>query len=238
MTLQENLEADVFQVFSQRHGLNFVNLYLLRRALTHRSYINEHPALSEDNERLEFLGDAVLDFLSAAWLFDRFPEFDEGQMTRCRSALVGNEQLAEFARRLGLGELLLLGRGEQSGGGRIRPALLGSAFEALVGALYLDQGIEAVRRLMLPLLDSEMEAILRERKDLDSKSMLQEWAQAHGSGSPAYELLETSGPDHARIFRVAVAVAGKVCGEGLGASKQLASKAAATQALRMLGLIT
>ena len=238
MTTQGPLEEDAFQVFSQQQRLNFSNPYLLRRALTHCSYLNEHPEITEDNERLEFLGDAVLDFLVAAWLYDHFPEFDEGQMTRCRSALVGNDQLAEFARRMDLGKLMLLGRGEQNTGGRERSALLGSTFEALVGSLYLDQGIEAVIRFIVPFLDSVMGDILNERKDLDSKSMLQEWSQGQALGAPIYTVLKSHGPDHAKIFQVEVQIGETPYGRGEGRSKQAAAKLAATQALRTLGLIS
>ena len=122
-----------------RLGVQFNDLRLLTRALTHRSYLNEHPEAIEDNERLEFLGDAVLDFLVASWLYHRFPEMSEGDLTRLRSALVRTEQLAEFAEDFDLAPLMRLGRGEAEGGGRMRPALLCATFEAFVGALYLDQ---------------------------------------------------------------------------------------------------
>ena len=128
---------------AKRLDLVFTNQALLTRALTHRSYLNEHPETLEDNERLEFLGDAVLDFLSGAWLYNHYPEMSEGELTRMRSALVRTEQLAEFARSLSLGDALRLGRGEIVGKGRERDLLLCATFEALVGALYLDQGIEA-----------------------------------------------------------------------------------------------
>lgn len=134
------------QELANRLGLKFKDWLLLSRALTHRSYLNEHPEAIEDNERLEFLGDAVLDFLVAVWLYHRYPEMPEGDLTRMRSALVHTEQLAEFARRIGLGRALRLGRGEAQAGGRDRPSLLCDTFEALIGAIYLDQGLKPSRR--------------------------------------------------------------------------------------------
>ena len=141
---------------SRRLGLSFSNLALLTRALTHRSYVNEYPAV-EDNERLEFLGDAVLDFIVGAWVYNRFPEMPEGDLTKMRSALVRNEQLAKFARKLDLGRALRLGRGESSSGGHDRDNLLGSAFEALIGALYLDAGLGAVDAFVNPILEEARE---------------------------------------------------------------------------------
>jgi 23S rRNA maturation mini-RNase III len=147
---------------SRRLGLSFSNLSLLTRALTHRSYVNEHSQAVEDNERLEFLGDAVLDFIVGAWVYNRFPEMPEGDLTRMRSALVRNEQLAKFARKLDLASALRLGRGEASSGGQNRDNLLGSAFEALIGALYLDSGLAAVDAFVNPILEEAREPILSE----------------------------------------------------------------------------
>ncbi|MBI1854397.1 MAG: ribonuclease III, partial [Chloroflexi bacterium] len=143
-----------------RLGLSFKNLSLLARALTHRSYINENPSALEDNERLEFLGDAVLDFIVGAWVYHHCPELPEGDLTRMRSALVRNEQLAEFARRLDLGQAMRMGRGEAASGGRGRDGLLGSLFEAVIGALYLDQGLSAAQDFMEPLLESVRDRVI------------------------------------------------------------------------------
>jgi ribonuclease-3 len=208
----------------------------MQRALTHRSYLNEHPDAIEDNERLEFLGDAVLDFLVAAWLYHRFPEMAEGDLTRLRSALVRTEQLAGFAESLGLAPLMRLGRGEAESRGRERPALLCATFEALVGALYLDQGIEAVQQFVHPMLLRAVEAILENRADQDPKSLLQEWAQSNGHPPPIYRTVSSEGPDHAKIFLVEVLVEGRVVGCGSGTSKQAGAKAAALQAIEDLGL--
>ncbi len=221
---------------AQRLQLPFSDILLLTRALTHRSYVNEHPEALEDNERLEFLGDAVLDFLVGAWLYNRFPEMPEGNLTRLRSALVRTEQLAEFASKLNLGEAIFLGRGEVEAGGRQRLALLCATFEALIGAMYLDAGFEAVRSFIDPLLEPAARQILSGHKDKDPKSLLQEWAQSQGQGTPIYRTIAASGPDHAKVFEVEVHINGEIFGLGMGYSKQAAAKVAARNALEALGV--
>jgi ribonuclease-3 len=220
---------------AQRLGLEFSDYLLLSRALTHRSYLNEHPEAIEDNERLEFLGDAILDFLVGAWLYNRFPEMAEGALTRLRSALVRTETLADFAQTIDLGAAMRLGRGEAESGGRRRAALLCATFEALVGALYLDQGIVAVTEFVEPLLDSVADQLLNSERTQDPKSQLQEWTQSRGLGAPTYHTVAAIGPDHAKIFDVAVTVNGSVYGRGTGNSKQAAAKAAAREAIKTLG---
>jgi ribonuclease III len=220
--------------FARRAGLAFSDPGLLRRALTHRSYINEHPDVPEDNERLEFLGDAALDLLSAAWLYRRFPEMDEGELTRLRSVLVRTEQLAEFAADLSLGEAILLGRGEDTMGGRQRLALLCDAFEAIVGALYLDGGVDAVTRFMEPRFDRAVKTALEDETFLDPRSRLQMWAQSEMGLTPRYETVGSSGPDHAREFLVEVNVGPSSAGRGVGRSKQEAAQEAAADALSHL----
>jgi ribonuclease-3 len=222
--------------FSERLGLPFSDYLLLSRALTHRSYLNEHPEALEDNERLEFLGDAVLDFLVGAWLYNHFPEMAEGDLTRLRSALVRTEQLAVFAVQIDLGRAMRLGRGEDEGGGRTRPALLCATFEALVGALYLNVGMPAVRDLVEPMLQSAAYQIISAHKDQDPKSVLQEWVQSQGYGPPLYRTISASGPEHDKIFEVEVSVNGQVYARGNGHSKQAAAKSAARNALESLGL--
>jgi ribonuclease III len=219
---------------SRRLGLSFSNLALLTRALTHRSYVNEYEAV-EDNERLEFLGDAVLDFIVGEWVYNRFPEMPEGNLTKIRSALVRNDRLAKFSRRLDLGQALRLGRGEASSGGRNRDNLLGSAFEALVGAIYLDAGLDAVHKFVDPILEGARESILNQIQD--PKSELQEWTQAQKLGAPHYHVISTSGPDHAMTFEMSVEIAGVEKGRGLGTSKGAAEHAAAKDAMKNLGLI-
>lgn len=224
------------QELAARLHLEFNDWLLLSRALTHRSYLNEHSEALEDNERLEFLGDAVLDFTVGAWLYNRYPEMHEGDLTRMRSALVHTEQLAEFARQIDLGAAMRLGRGETAAGGRMRPALLCDTFEAVVGAIYLDSGIDGVMRFIGPLLNSSADEILANRKNEDSKSMLQEWAQSQGFPAPLYVTRSATGPDHSKMFAVDVLITGEVKGSGMGHSKQAAAKAAAQNALQQLGL--
>ncbi len=225
------------QDLAQRLSLPFTDWLLLGRALTHRSYLNEHPDALEDNERLEFLGDAVLDFVVGAWLYNHFPEMPEGDLTRMRSALVHTEQLAEFARQIDLGAAMRLGRGELQAGGRERSALLCDTFEAVIGAIYLHAGISAVLVFIGPLLESASEEILINHKNEDPKSQLQEWAQAQGYLAPQYHTRSASGPDHAKSFEVDVLINGKVYGSGVGHSKQSAAKEAAQCALQSLGLL-
>ncbi len=218
-------------VFQSRIGYHFRDPGLLLRALTHSSYVNEHPDEGPDNQRLEFLGDAVLGFAVAAWVYVRYPSFHEGEMTRLRAALVREETLARWAGQLGLGEALRLGRGEAEGGGRTRPANLEDGFEALVGALYLDGGLEPVRQFLHPLVEPEAAAILAAAADRDAKSRLQEWAQAELGVTPHYRIVAERGPDHAKTFVAQVLLGAKVVGRGEGHSKQAAEQAAAQQAL-------
>jgi ribonuclease-3 len=225
------------QEFANRLGLEFHNLLLLSRALTHRSYLNEHSEALEDNERLEFLGDAVLDFIVGAWLYNRCPEMPEGDLTRLRSALVYTEQLAEFGRIIGLQKALRIGRGEAAAGGRDRPALLCDTFEAVIGALYLDSGIDSVRRFIIPLLEEAANDALINHRTEDPKSLFQEWAQAQGLPTPQYFTRAATGPDHSKQFEVEVVTNGQVYGSGSGHSKQIAAKSAAQDALGRLGLL-
>ncbi|HVN54200.1 MAG TPA: ribonuclease III [Anaerolineaceae bacterium] len=233
---QTRIGEETPQDLALRLGLPFSDWLLLSRALTHRSYLNEHPEALEDNERLEFLGDAVLDFVVGAWLYNHYPEMPEGDLTRMRSALVHTEQLADFARQIGLGNAMHLGRGEAQGGGRSRSALLCDTFEAVIGALYLHAGIDAVLAFLEPLLESAADYILEMHKNEDPKSQFQEWAQAQGYSAPLYVTRSASGPDHAKVFEVDVVINGKVFGSGVGHSKQVAAKAAARAALENLGL--
>jgi len=215
--------------------LTFVDPTLLQRALTHRSYINENPDYPfEDNERLEFLGDAVLDFVVGEYLYHRFPGHDEGSLTSLRAALVCTRSLSEFAAQIGLGEHLLLGKGEDEGGGRSRPAVLCGAFEALVGALYLDQGLDSVNAFCLPIFEPALEYILHNHLDKDPKSVLQELSQAHLGHTPRYLTVDTKGPDHEKVFVVAVTINGVTYGKGQGRSKQTAAQTAAAEALEQL----
>jgi ribonuclease-3 len=235
--MTHDLEPQEFESashLSRRLNLPFSNPSLLTRALTHRSFVNENADTVEDNERLEFLGDAALDFIVGAWAYNRFPEMPEGDLTKVRSAIVRNDQLANFARRIGLGGALRLGRGEASSGGNDRDGVLGSAFEALIGSLYLDAGLGAVEAFVNPMLDDVQDSILDEIQD--PKSRLQEWAQAEKLGTPQYVTVSASGPDHAKEFEVEVRIQGTTRGRGRGTSKGIAARIAAQTALEALGI--
>ncbi|MBN2257461.1 MAG: ribonuclease III [Anaerolineaceae bacterium] len=229
-----SLEEESPQELRDRLNLPVQDMLLLSRALTHRSYLNEHPEAIEDNERLEFLGDAVLDFVVGAWLYQHFPEMSEGDLTRMRSALVHTERLAEFARQIDLGRAIHLGRGELQAGGRDKDALLCDTFEAVVGAIYLSSGIDAALQFMSPFCRFAADISIAKNSLDDPKSLFQQWAQARGLSTPQYVTRNMSGPDHARIFEVDVLVEGKVYGTGIGRSKQAATKLAAQDALDKL----
>jgi ribonuclease-3 len=212
--------------------LKFQNPALLAQALTHRSYINEHGiADTGDNERLEFLGDAVLDFLVGDMLYQRYPDLPEGDLTRLRAALVRTESLASLAQQMGLGEALRMGKGEETTGGRERQTNLCAVFESLVGALYLDQGLPAVQKFVTPQLNPLLEQIITAALDRDARSTLQEWSQAELNLTPIYRTVSASGPDHQKEFLVEVLIGDVVAGQGIGRSKQAGAQAAARSAL-------
>jgi ribonuclease-3 len=225
----------------QALGHRFDDPDLLRRALTHPSYVNEHPENRVgDNQRLEFLGDAVIDFIAGAWVYCHYRDFDEGRMTRLRAALVRTETLAELARQVGIGEALRLGIGEEEAGGRWRDPNLCDAFEAVVGAVYLDGGMAAARGFFEPLLRPVAEVTLLRAADQDAKSRLQEWSQAQLKVTPCYRIVAESGPDHAKTFVAEVLLGDEVAGRGTGRSKQAAEQGAAEDAWesRVLSLPT
>ena len=216
-------------------GHRFRDLSLLQCALTHPSYVHEHPREHvEHNQRLEFLGDAVVDFVVAHWIFEQYPDFDEGPMTRLRAVLVRTEMLADLAQRFGIGKLLRLGRGEEETGGRVRAANLCDAFEAVMGALYLDAGLDAVRAFLVPLLAPVAREVLAAEADRDAKSRLQEISQAANGITPHYRIVEEYGPDHAKVFTAEVVLGDVRAARGSGRSKQAAEQAAARAALAAL----
>jgi ribonuclease-3 len=217
---------------------NFDNIFMLTRALTHRSYVNENKEVLEDNERLEFLGDSILSLIVAEWLYNNFPEKDEGFLTKVRAALVYTQQLSIFARQIELGPALLLGRGEANAGGRNRDAILCDAFEAMIAAIYLECGLQTVKDFIIPLLESESEEILRSHLEEDVKSRLQEWAQAQGYAAPSYVLVDEYGPDHDKRFVVVAMVNDEKIAQGRGSSKQLAEKNAAQNSIKKLGIVS
>jgi len=213
-------------------GIAFKDKSLLQRALTHPSYVNENPDFPlGDNQRLEFLGDAALDFIAGEYLYRCFPEMEEGELTPLRAALVKKETLARFASQLSLGRYLLLGRGEEESGGREKPSNLCDAFEALVGALYLDQGLEVAKEFVKNFIKPEVERMREEGMKKDAKSLLQEWSQAQWRLTPTYRTVAEKGPDHAKEFTVEVLIGEEVYGRGVGHSKQAAEQEAARAAL-------
>lgn len=219
--------------FAKRANIPITDILLLQRALTHRSFLNENPHALEDNERLEFLGDAVLDFVVGSWLYIHYPEMSEGEMTRLRAALVRTERLGKFAEQIEMGRALRLGRGEEEGGGRERPAMLCAAFEAIIGALYLDAGVDSVKSYIDPFLREGIKDIYRVKGDRDPKSILQEWVQARGLDAPIYRIVSEAGPDHDKYFEVEVLVDNQSLAKGKGRNKQSASKAAAALAMQL-----
>jgi ribonuclease-3 len=230
------MPADI-SIFEERTGIHFQDRMLLQRAFIHRSFVNETgiEAGLSDNERLEFLGDALLSYVVSEELFRRYPEYQEGSLTSIRSALVRRETLARLAANLSLGEYLLLGHGEEESGGRQRPATLCAVFEALVGAMYMDQGINMVRDFVLPLMLAELDRVEHQALEKDPKSRLQEFVQSNYGLTPRYRTIESTGPDHAKIFVMKVMIGDKIQGVGAGHSKQESTQQAAAMALQRLG---
>ncbi len=223
---------DDLKELEQNLDIDFSDYSLLLRALTHRSFVNENQdVVLEDNERLEFLGDAVLDFVVGAYLYNRFPEVDEGELTTLRSALVKTSTLAGFAQELKIGRYLRLGYGEEENGGRQRAPILCAAFEAVVGAIYLDQGVEKVQILIEQMAGPALVKIRENSLHKDAKSEFQVWAQARYNITPNYEVIDSSGPDHAKTFTVQVFIGDDPWGQGNGPSKQIAAQEAAGDAL-------
>ncbi len=222
---RKNLEA--------RLNLKFKHPQLLKQALIHTSYLNENPGIGTgSNERLEFLGDAALGIVVAHQLYAEYPNVDEGKLTELRAHLVRRDTLARAATRFNLGEYLQLGRGEDAAGGRKRPTNLARAYEALVGAIFLDGGLVKARAFIRRSLADEFAKLRQSGMPHDPKSRLQEVIQSRWQTTPSYKILKTEGPDHARRFTVQVVVGGRVLGTGEGRSKQMAEKAAAQQALK------
>jgi ribonuclease III len=229
-----NSKDQKFKEFQDSLGIAFADDKLLKKAFTHSSYVNEHRKKPyEDNERLEFLGDAVLELTVSQYLFHKYPTMSEGELTKLRAAIVCEPSLVGFANELSFGNLVLLGKGEEMTGGRERPALLADVFEAFIGALYLDQGIEAVLRFLektvYPKIDSGAFSHV-----MDFKSQLQELIQRSGNGTIEYEIMQEKGPAHNKEFISKVSLNGEILGTGMGKSKKEAEQFAAQQALNKL----
>lgn len=211
----------------------FKNQALLQTALTHRSALNEHKSASkESNERLEYLGDAVLELITTEFLYHQMPGTPEGKMTAIRSALVKTTTLSAVGHELGLGEMLYLSKGEETSGGRDNEALTANTVEAVIGALYLDQGLAAASDFIHAHILNRFDEVVQKRLYKDAKSSLQEEVQSCAFEAPIYQVLSEEGPDHDKSFTVAVFVGGHQVGMGSGKSKQAAQQAAALQALQ------
>jgi ribonuclease-3 len=229
--------ADIDQLATSL-GVRFNDRALLESALIHRSYLHEHPECGlPDNERLEFLGDSILNYLVAAFLYQAYPEQGEGELTALRAALVQARTLSAFARQIDLGTFLLISKGEERNGARARDALLADTFEALVAAISTDQGMEAARAFLLPFVEQEVQRIAAGEGPADYKTRLQELVQGDRGVTPRYETVSVDGPDHRRQFTVDVLVGDERVGRGIGPSKQSAAMAAAAEALASLGFV-
>lgn len=216
-------------------GVNFKDEALLQQALAHRSYLNENPALHlVSNERLEFLGDAVLGFVVANELYSRFPDFSEGELTKLRAALVRGETLGRIAASLQLGDYLYLGHGEEESGGRSRPRNLSCTLEAVIGAVFLDSGLDVAESFILRMVNGELEGVVEDKFAADYKSRLQQIIQSERKITPVYRTIEEVGPDHAKTFTVEVLAGDVILGRGSGRSKRAAEVNAARHALQGL----
>ncbi|HTR18968.1 MAG TPA: ribonuclease III [Candidatus Paceibacterota bacterium] len=225
-----------FDVFEKRIGHVFRDKRLLESAFTHRSYLNENrDAVREHNERLEFLGDAVLELVVTEFLFEKYPTKPEGDLTAYRAALVNTQSISDAAQKLGMNDFLLLSRGEAKDTGRARQIILANAFEALIGALYLDQGYVAAKDFIAKQLFHKTDDVVARRLWQDAKSRFQESAQEKLGITPAYQLLDQSGPDHDKTFVVGAFIGNDKVATGEGRSKQEAEQAAAEKALTAKG---
>lgn len=222
-----------FENLAKKLKVKFNNIDFLRTALTHRSYLNEHHNIKEHNERLEFLGDAVLELVVTEHLYNNFNN-PEGDLTNWRSALVKTETISDVAKSLGVEEYILMSRGEAKSFGRSRQLILANAFEAIVGAIFLDQGLEKAKKFIQDNLITRLDQILKEKSYVDPKSLFQELVQDKEGVTPSYEVLAEEGPDHDKVFTIGVFVDEKKWGEGIGPSKQAAQQAAAESALKKI----
>lgn len=213
----------------------FKNIELLREALTHKSFVNENPEIPlKDNERLEFLGDAVLDLSISTFLIKNFPYFQEGELSRFKAMVVSEPSLANIAARFELGQYLFLGKGEEQTGGRKKESLLANALEAIIAAIYLDGGLGSADEFIRVAFTEDIMMIVREGINLDYKTALQEHCQARGLSLPAYKVIKETGPDHKKIFEIELLLSGTVVGIGIGRNKKDAEQKAAKEALKYL----
>lgn len=227
---------DRFEHFQKKIGLTFLQPELLKQAFTHRSYINEYKGTGlEHNERLEFLGDAVLELVVTDFLYTKYPDTNEGILTAYRSALVRTESISAAAREMGMNDLLLLSKGEARDEGKARDYILANTFEAVIGAIYLDQGYDMAKKVIASALFNNIETVIEEGSWKDAKSSVQELAQEHLGITPRYELISAKGPDHDKEFVMGIYFDEKKVAEGLGNSKQKAQQDAAQKAIIQQG---
>jgi ribonuclease-3 len=217
-------------------GYPFRDILLLNKALTHKSFVNENSQFLKDNERFEFLGDSVLDLIVSGYMIKAFPDFAEGTLSKIRAAVVNETCLAELARQIDLGRYLLLGRGEESSGGREKNSLLANAYEALAGAIYFDSNLETALNIYLPVLEKEVAKYAETARFRDYKSEIQEYTQTHFNCVPNYKVVNETGPAHAKEFEVVVLIQESIRGRGIGKSKKEAEQAAAKSALESFNL--
>lgn len=231
MTEERDISADLAKLQSLL-GVEFTDINHLLSAITHRSYLNEHREATQDhNERLEFLGDAVLELVITDYLFNKYKDKPEGELTAIRAALVNTVSLSESSTKLGINEYLLMSKGEAKDTGRARAYILANVFEALIGALYMDKGYDAAKQFIADQLFPKTDRIVEKRLWQDPKSRFQELAQEHVSVTPTYETTDQVGPDHDRVFTVAVFLGKEKVAEGQGRAKQEAEQAAAEAAI-------
>ncbi len=230
---------DLSEKLSQLENLlavKFTNKELLLNACIHSSYVNEHHDEGVDhNERLEFLGDAVLELVTTEYLYAKFPDKEEGVLTSLRAALVKGPHLADVALSLGIGAFLLLSHGEEKGGGREKKYILANTMEAIIGALYLDQGFDAAKHFINRIILTNLDSIIAQGAHVDPKSKLQELAQQKMEVTPTYTVLSEEGPDHSKVFTVGAYLGSNLVGQGAGSSKQKGQQSAAQDALEKLG---
>jgi len=223
-----------FSKFENKIGITFKNKDILRQAFTHRSYLNEHrDSELVHNERLEFLGDAVLELIVTEYLYSKYPDSDEGELTAFRSALVNAVTMSDAASKIDMNDYLLLSKGEAKDIGRARQIILANTIEALIGAIYLDQGYDTAKYFISTNIFNLIEKIVEERSWIDAKSKFQEQAQDHESTTPLYKTLKEEGPDHDKKFTVGVFLGKNKIAEGEGKSKQDAEQVAAANALKI-----
>jgi ribonuclease-3 len=223
--------------FQKRFNIEFSDSELLQTALKHRSYLNvTNEPRTKSNERLEFLGDTVLDLVVSQFLYEKFPKKTEGELSKVKSILVRKSVLADIATKMSLGDLVLINWGEEKTGGRSRQSILADTFEAVIGAIYLDKGLQVAAELIKTYLLDDLKKIMKTELYKNYKSILLEYTQSSGNGMPAYKVIDETGPDHAKNFLVEVYINNDKMGEGQGGTKKIAEQEAAKQAIKKLNI--